>query len=145
MTNSVGRPSKLTPELIKKLTIQIKAGNYFDTACAYVGIDYSTFRKWMVKGEKATQGQYFDFFHAIKQAEAEAELRMVALWQKAIPDDWRSAKDFLACRYPDKWGKKETIKADITNRNTNMEIDLSSFSPEELRKLAGFEPNDSPN
>lgn len=135
-----GRPSKLTPELTKKLLLQIKAGNYFETACAFVGIDYSTFRKWMVKGEKASQGVYFDFFHAVKQAESEAELRIVAHWQKSIPDDWRSAEKFLAKRYPQRWGNREFISADVTNKNANMEVDLSCFSPEELRQIAGFEP-----
>ena len=141
MTNPIGRPSKLTPELTKKLTTQIKEGNYFEASCAYCGIDYSTFRKWMVKGEKASSGVYFDFFHAVKMAEAEAELRIVAEWQKAIPHDWRSAEKFLEKRYPDRWGRKEQIKADVQSRNTNMEVDLSSFSPEELRKLAGFSTN----
>lgn len=143
MNNSIGRPSKLTPELTKKLITQIKAGNYFEASCAYCGIDYSTFRKWMVKGEKANSGIYFDFFHAVKKAEAEAELRMVALWQKAIPDDWRSAEKFLEKRYPDRWGRKEQVRADVTNRNTNLDVDLSSFTSEELRKIAGFGSNQS--
>jgi transposase len=143
LANAVGRPSKLTPELQKKLVDAIKAGNYFETACGFCGIDYSTFRKWMVKGEKAKSGVYFDFFHAIKKAEAQAEYRMVALWQQAIPEDWRSAKDFLERRYPERWGRKEQLKADVKNHNTNVEIDLNQFSTEELRKIAGFESVDN--
>jgi hypothetical protein len=140
--STVGRPSKLTPELTKRLVDAIKAGNYFETACSYVGIDYSTFRKWMVKGEKAKAGVFFDFFHTIKKAESEAEYRMVAQWQTQIADDWKASRDFLERRYPDRWGRKQEVKADIKQRNINSDLDLSGFTTEELRKLAGFESND---
>ena len=41
----MARPSKLTPEVTKRLTEAIRAGNYYEAACAYAGIHYSTFRK----------------------------------------------------------------------------------------------------
>ena len=50
----MGRPSKLTPEVTKRLTEAIRAGNYYEAACAYSEIHYSTFRKWMQKGETAS-------------------------------------------------------------------------------------------
>lgn len=61
----VGRPSKLTPEVKKRLIDAIKAGNYYEPACRFAGIDYSTFRKWMQKGEQAKSGQYFEFFEEV--------------------------------------------------------------------------------
>lgn len=104
----VGRKSKLTPELQKKLINAIKQGNYYEAACAYVGIDRSTFFLWMKKGEQAKSGKYFELFNAVKQAEAEAEARIVANWQSKVPEDWRAAQAFLEKRFPDRWGKKET-------------------------------------
>jgi transposase len=142
MSNAIGRPSKLTPELTKKLCDAIKAGNYYDTACQYVGIDYSTFRRWMNRGDKAKTGEFYDFCNAIKKAEAEAEYRMVALWQQQVADDWKASRDFLERRYPDKWGRKQEVKADIKQRNINAELDLSGFTTEELRKIAGFDNTD---
>ena len=109
-----GRPSKLTPERQKKLVDAIRAGNYYETACTYAGIEYQTFRNWMTAGEQATRGKYFGFFEAITRAEAEAESRAVALWQKAMPDDWRAAQMFLERRHPDRWGKQDKLKADVT-------------------------------
>ncbi len=50
----MARPSKLTPEITKRLTEAIRAGNYYEAACGYAGIHYSTFRKWMQKGEVAS-------------------------------------------------------------------------------------------
>jgi len=43
----------------------------------------------MQKGETAKSGKYREFFEAITRAEYEAEVRMVALWQKHMPEDYR--------------------------------------------------------
>ena len=102
----MGRPSKLTPEVTKRLTEAIRAGNYYEAACGYAGIGYSTFRAWMVRGEKAKSGKYREFVEAITRAEYEAEVRIVAQWQKHMPEDYRAIRDFLERRYPDRWGRK---------------------------------------
>ena len=104
----MARPSKLTPEIQKKIIEAVKAGNYYEAACAYAGVSYSTLRGWIVKGEKAKSGKYLKFLEAVRQAEAEAEARIVLQWQKAMPEDWRAAQAFLERRYPERWGKKET-------------------------------------
>jgi transposase len=104
-----GRPSKLTPEIRKKLLDAIKAGNYYETACSYAGINYMTFRNWMKKGQQAKSGNYFEFFELVTRAESEAEARMVAQWQAQIPQDWRAARDFLARRHPERWAQQEKI------------------------------------
>lgn len=104
-----GRPSKLTPQVKKKLLDAIRAGNYYEPACMYAGISYRSFRRWMDKGEKAKSGEFWQFCQEVKQAEAEAEARVVAMWQKQIPDSWQAARDFLERRYPDRWGRREKI------------------------------------
>ena len=106
MVIKMARPSKLTPEVTKRLTEAIRAGNYYEAACAYAGIAYSTFREWMVKGEKAKSGKYREFMEAVKKAEHEAEVRMVAMWQKHMPDNWQAIATFLERRYPERWGRK---------------------------------------
>jgi len=105
-----GRPSKLTPELQQKLVDAIRTGNYYSAACAYAGVSYKVFRDWMIRGEAQESGKYCDFRKAITRAESEAEVRTVALWQKAIPEDWRAAQMFLERRHPDRWGKREKVE-----------------------------------
>ncbi len=102
----MARPSKLTPEVTKRLTEAIRAGNYYEAACGYAGIGYSTFRAWMVRGEEAKSGKYREFMESIKKAEQEAEVRMVAMWQKHMPDNWQAIATFLERRYPDRWGRR---------------------------------------
>ena len=114
----MARPSKLTPETQQKIVDAISAGNYYEAACGYAGVDYSTFRRWMEKGEKAKTGQYREFCDAVQQAEAQAEVRMVANWQKHMPNNWMAIRDFLARRHPNRWmpreGKDVNLKGEMT-------------------------------
>lgn len=111
----MGRPSKLTPEVQKRLCDAIRAGNYYEAACAYAGIDYSTFRRWMKKGEGQKRGKYREFCEAVTRAELEAEARLVAQWQQHMPNDYRAIRDFLERRFPERWGRREKIDANVTH------------------------------
>jgi hypothetical protein len=102
----MARPTKLTPELQEKICNAIRAGNYYEAACGFVGIHYSTFRRWMIQGENAKSGKYKEFFEAIKKAEHDAEVRLVAQWQKHMPDNWQAIATFLERRYPERWGRR---------------------------------------
>lgn len=102
-----GQPTKLTDHLRKLFVDSIKAGNYYEPSCALVGIHYATFRRWMVDGEKASTGQYHEFYEEVMCAESEAEIRVVAQWNADIKGNPQAARDFLARRHPDRWGPKE--------------------------------------
>ena len=58
MASGGGRPTKLTPEVQERLTSAIRAGNFYEAACGYAGIDYRTFRRWMERGERESRGPY---------------------------------------------------------------------------------------
>ncbi|KJS86280.1 valine--tRNA ligase [Desulfosporosinus sp. BICA1-9] len=77
---------------------------------AWPSISCTTFRHWMRQGEEDKKGEYFNFFNAIKAAEAQAEIRAVELWHKQMPQDWRAAQAFLERRYPERWGKRERVE-----------------------------------
>jgi len=117
-----GRKTKLTPAVQKKITNAIRAGNYYEAACAYAGIAKATFHNWLNRGEaekerlkkpyarlRKREAPFVEFLDAVKQAEAEAEVGIVALWRKQIPESWQAARDFLARRYSDRWGSKQQI------------------------------------
>jgi len=121
MPDKRGRPTSLTPELAAKLEQILTAGNYIEPACLMVGIDDSTFYKWMKLGKKETTGIYFDFFHAISRSMALSEVGAVAVWKKATQDDWKAAAEFLRSRYPDRWGR---TRQEITGKDGGS-IDLT--------------------
>lgn len=112
-----GRPTKLTSELQEKLCKVIADGNYYRASCAVVGLNYTTFRKWLVAGRKQKRGQFRQFFDAVRKAEADAETRVVSLWQEQIPGNWQAARDFLARRNPRDWMPKESHE--VTGKGGN--------------------------
>ena len=118
-TKTGGRPSKLTDELTEKLCYYISQGNYFDTACKLVGVSFSTFRSWIVKGEEESKGRFFEFSEAIKRAEAEAEAKRVELILKAGKyQDWKANAWYLERKYPERWGKTDRIEANVKTEQT---------------------------
>lgn len=109
----VGRKTKLNEELIKEAESLLRAGNYTMTVCDYLGIHKSTFYKWLAEGEHAKSGLKKELFDAIKKAEATAEIRNVNIVQKAAEDDWKAAMTYLERKFPDKWGRREKLDADL--------------------------------
>jgi len=84
------RPSKRTPEREARLYEALRAGNTRKASCAYAGIDQSTLESWMHR--------FPDFADAIVKAEADAEIRNVAIIQKAASDTWQAAAWWLERR-----------------------------------------------
>ena len=72
-----GRKSKLTHELIEKISLEVEAGNYYKNACAKVGISESVFYSWKEQAESGKQGIFLDFMEALKKAESIAESRAI--------------------------------------------------------------------
>jgi len=110
-----GRKTKLNDARLKKVVDGITAGLPYDTACALAGITYQTFLNWMRAGEAAGSGKFFEFFEEVKKAEAIAE----SIHIKNIKDAgkngiWQADAWMLERRYPEKWGKKEQVKQEIS-------------------------------
>lgn len=105
----VGRPSKLTPETVEKMTRCLGLGMNYEQSCTYSGIDYTTFRKWMQKGEAAKSGEYFDFFDAIKRAEIDGLHRDLEIIESAgQKGNWTASAWRLERKYPNQFGKQGT-------------------------------------
>ena len=127
---SKGRPTKLNATVQKIIIEAIEVGAYYETACVLAGIDYTTLRNWMVRGEKAGKGMYFHFFESLTRAEAKNEVDRLEEWRKFMTDaigvveetkpdgtivtkekilrygDYRAIRDFLERRHRSRWGNK---------------------------------------
>jgi hypothetical protein len=103
------------------------------------GIHEATFYNWIKWGEAQARGRYFEFFEAVKKAEAEGQAALVATINVASKDSWQAAAWILERKYPEEWGRKDAlalsgnlrhegeIKHEVTER-----IELTP----ELRRLA---------
>jgi len=133
----MARPTKLNQMLQDKLVECIRQGAYYETACRCVGIGYRTFRTWMTKGEGESAGQYGQFRQAIKQAEAEAEIRLVELWQQQAITNWQAARDFLERRYPERWGRKDRAALEVSGPDgAPLEINVHDLLIAKLDEMA---------
>ena len=108
-----GRRTKLTAERQDKIVQAILDGNYFETACAYAGVSRNTGFEWLARGENRDPDRrgaavFAAFANAVRAAEAQAEVRAVAIIQQGFEDNPRLALEFLSRRYPERWGRHDT-------------------------------------
>lgn len=115
-----GRPSKLTPTIKNKLFLMIRTGTPLDSACLCSGLDYSTVRAWIQRGEGThpTRGktpEYEDFAEGYHKAIGECENLLINKIFDATATDWKAAAWLLARRHPDRWAEpKPTSLDDLT-------------------------------
>lgn len=111
LPSQIGRSSKLTPEVQKKIVDAVRAGAFLSVAARYAGVSHQTLYNWMERGEncpsrKHKDAIYLDFLEEVMQAEAQAEVAANLQWRSAWSKDWHSAKDWLKGRYPERYDRQ---------------------------------------
>jgi len=140
-----GRPSVFTPQMRERyLTAIMRGGNDTDSA-AYAGIHPATVRNWRARLEicdpqfdpeteqlttwlddntNPTIPELFEFFAAVKKAEADSKLLRLSQIEKAAqnPRYWTAAAWWLERKFPDEFGRRErrdvTVTASVTHSTT---------------------------
>jgi hypothetical protein len=134
-----GRPSKLTPELTERILDAVLEGAYLETAAQAVGINKTTLYRWLRRADdvEATalehvdtdnpnvtladlydhidpaEWVYLDFRHALKSAEAFAELELLRLTTRDHGGQpWQAYMTVLERRHPAKWGRRDKVTHD---------------------------------
>lgn len=145
-----GRPSKLTPKSVETLLEGIKNGLSYRLACIRAGIDYSTLRRWVEKGEQQGTGEYREFQERLAQSEADGAFALVLRIKVAATKDWRAAAFLLEARHPDEYGRrrievtgkdgdpiKQAVEATVeaTVEHTGEVTHTHSYEPIDLGKL----------
>jgi hypothetical protein len=64
------RPSKRTPDMIKRIGENVALELTSSLAAEASGITYQTFNSWMNKGKKSTFGELFEFYKFIQKCNA---------------------------------------------------------------------------
>lgn len=105
----VGRQSKLTPEVHKKVVDAVRAGAFLSVAAQYAGISQGTLQGWMRRGRECTSRSgkdavYLTFLEDVAEAEAASEVAANVQWRAAWAKDWHSAQKWLESRYPERYG-----------------------------------------
>lgn len=112
-TGAGGRPVKLSDTVQHTIVAALSVGATHEHAALSAGVSYRTFRRWMARGETATRGQFWQFCQAVKNAEANAAVRWLALIEKAANEGtWQAAAWKLERRYPELWGRRDRVQVD---------------------------------
>ena len=132
-----GRKSKLTPELIVKISTEIENGSYQKVAARKCGVGESTFYAWMEKAEAGVGGQFQELMEAVKNASAVAESRAI---QTILADDsWQSKAWYLERRFPERWGRKDRLEAHHTKEPKVVFQTIKQMSEQEWNDVHGTE------
>lgn len=73
----MARPSKLTPELQKRIGENISLGLTYRLAAELAGVTYKTLNEWNQKGQTEKSGKYYQFAQHIKKCNAEGARKLL--------------------------------------------------------------------
>ena len=135
-----GRPDKLTHEVQEALVKALRLGNFRGPAARFAGISSRTLYEWLKIGEKQHQGKFRVLLSAVRKAEADAEVAMVARLMEHAKKDTRAVQFYLERKHAARWGKRDrvTLQGDAEAAPVQIEVkdaNLAKLSDEQLAKL----------
>ena len=138
-----GRPTKLTPETHDRIVQAIKLGATYVMAANYGGVSYDSFNLWMKQGEAAKSGLFFDFYNAVKMAEAQGAVGWLVKIEAAANDGaWQAAAWKLERRYPQDYGR--TVVDQNVNQSGSLEHVIIDIGAKDDRRSITTDRADRP-
>jgi len=117
-----GRPSKVCPRVVKTIIAAIEIGSTYRLAAQSAGIHHDTFRKWVIRGEAAKSGVFYDFVAQLKRAEGVAATRWLKYIEDAAEIQWQAAAWKLERRHPESFGRRILeVNADVRSESVTIE------------------------
>jgi hypothetical protein len=125
-----GRPPLLSQKVHKAIIDAVELlGMMEGRAASAIGVSPSSVTIWKKRGQKALkewdslppekqalEARYCEFFKALRDAEPKFEMANLTIIQNAASKgDWRAAKERLAMKMPDAYGKRMMIGGDPHN------------------------------
>lgn len=114
-----GRQGLLDDRLATKVVGYVLEGTYISVAAQACGVHASTMSVWQSRAEEWIESPidevpeaeriYVDFYHAIRIAEAQAEVGLL----RCVADGkfgWQAAMTILERRHPDRWKRRDTVQ-----------------------------------
>lgn len=140
---AAGRRTTLTPDLIVKICLAILDGNYRYVAVQAAGVPIRTFNRWCKLGKKYPEGIYGQLWHALLEAETQAEMSAVARVLKAANEDPKHAQWWLERKFPQRWGRQFRFDMKQVEQRIK-ELERLAGVSEEAQQTLEQPPEDSP-
>ena len=128
-------------QVVETLTAAIRLGAPREQAAAAAGIGVSTLYKWLQEGETDLGRPLTrELVDAVKKAEAESMTNALLCIQRAAEEGkWQAAAWLLERRFPDSFGRRQSIEASVEAKPVRQEVAaLSDHELEALIQEAGY-------
>lgn len=108
----IGRPQKISMELIERIADHIRKGNFIDVSCAFEGIHKDTYYRWLKEGANSTDPDDLKkiFSDTVSKAEAESIIDMNDDMAKHGANNWKPIAWRMERRFQNKYGKRQEIE-----------------------------------
>ena len=136
MKNGVimARPTKLTPEIQKKIGDGVSLGLTYALAASAAGITYQSLNQWMQRGKNSTSGKYFEFTQHIQKCNVDAAKNCLErLNAAAKAGDTRICMFILERRFPEEFGRRVYKKTNAISENKNVNAGIIVNNADEIR------------
>jgi transposase-like protein len=130
-----GRPSKLNADVQERILDAVLEGAYLETAAQAAGVSKAALYRWLRRADEAeakalehltdaaaddpaqlyevtdpADWPYLDFRHALKTAEAFAELELIRKTTRPVGGQpWAAYMTVLERRWPDRWRRRDHV------------------------------------
>ena len=113
-----GAPSKLTPEVTKKVCQAARLGLKWASCARYAGVSPQVLVLWRKQGREQQRGKYRDFLVAVEQARAEGERRHAqVIMDAATQGDWRASETALRLMYGYETPSKLSLNGELRHQH----------------------------
>lgn len=129
----IGRPSKLTPAVVRNITKAIAEGDTIEDACVVAGITTQTLRNWKAKARGGDEPKLLAFLSDLEYAQAlarRARLKQIADGRMLNGEkDWKAVHAYVKLTDPH-YSKQALTERALDNemgaRLESMEVHMSA-------------------
>jgi len=131
----MARPTKMTPNITKKIGDNIALGLSYSFAAEAAGITYPTFNLWYKEGKTEKSGKYHQFYQCIQKCNADAAKKLLErLNEAAEAGDSRISMWILERRFPEDFGRREYRKMNVISENKNETVEIMVKDADKIRE-----------
>lgn len=106
----------------QRLNQAISVGAYIEDACIFAGISSRQFRRWRELAEQGIE-PYAERWEEINKSESQSIVRNLFNIQNASNNGtWQASAWLLERKYPEKYGRKETVNLESNNKQFDVEL-----------------------
>ena len=131
----MARPTKLTPEIQKRIGDNIVLGLTYSLAAEAAGITYKTFNLWYQNGKTDKSGKYYKFAQYIQKCNADAaKVLLERINEAAKAGNTQMCTWILERRFASDFGRRVYRKTNVVAENLNQNVEINVTDKDNIRK-----------